>query len=131
MDPERARARLQEERERLLRVRAGLVTEDGAIAGADTGELSSADQHPGDLGTEVFEQEKNAALLEQVDAELRDLEDAFERLAAGTYGKSVLSGEPIPDERLEAVPWAKYTVAEQARIEREAGRPGGLSGGLS
>ena len=127
MDPERARARLQEEQERLLRVRAGLVTDDGAVAGADTGELSSTDQHPGDLGTEVFEQEKNAALLEQVDAELRDIDDAFGRLEAGTYGTSVLSGQPIPDERLEAVPWAKYTVAEQARAERELGRPGGTS----
>jgi len=103
-------------------VRAGLVTEDGVIAGADTTELSSADQHPGDSGTEVFEQEKNAALLESIDAELSEIEMAFERLERGTYGKSILSGEPIPDERLEAVPWARYTVEEQARAEA-LGRP--------
>jgi DnaK suppressor protein len=117
MDPQRARARLEEERDRLLRVRAGLVTEDGAVVGAQVDELSSADQHPGDVGTELFEQEKNAALLESVEAELRDIEEAFERLEKGTYGKSVLSGEPIPDERLEAVPWARYTVDEQAKAE--------------
>jgi DnaK suppressor protein len=117
MDPQRARARLEEERDRLLRLRAGLVTEDGAVVGAQVDELSSADQHPGDVGTELFEQEKNAALLESVDAELRDIEEAFERLEKGTYGKSVLSGEPIPDERLEAVPWARYTVDEQAKAE--------------
>ena len=122
MDPQKARARLEEERDRLLRVRAGLVTEDGVIAGADTTELSSADQHPGDSGTEVFEQEKNAALLESIDAELSEIEMAFERLERGTYGKSILSGEPIPDERLEAVPWARYTVEEQARAEA-LGRP--------
>jgi DnaK suppressor protein len=117
MDPQRARARLEEERDRLLRLRAGLVTEDGAVVGAHVDELSSADQHPGDVGTELFEHEKNAALLESVEAELRDIEDAFERLEKGTYGKSVLSGEPIPDERLEAVPWARYTVDEQAKAE--------------
>jgi len=117
MDPQRARARLEEERDRLLRLRAGLVTEDGVVVGAQVDELSSADQHPGDVGTELFEQEKNAALLESVEAELRDIEEAFERLEKGTYGKSVLSGEPIPDERLEAVPWARYTVDEQAKAE--------------
>jgi DnaK suppressor protein len=117
MDPQRARARLEEERDRLLRLRAGLVTDGGAVVGGQVDELSSVDQHPGDVGTEVFEQEKNAALLESVEAELRDIDEAFERLEKGTYGKSVLSGEPIPDERLEAVPWARYTVDEQARAE--------------
>ena len=71
MDPQRARARLEEERDRRLRMRAGLVGEDGTMVGADMDELSRVDQHPGDLGTEVFEQEKNAALLETIDAELR------------------------------------------------------------
>jgi RNA polymerase-binding transcription factor DksA len=117
MDPQRARARLEEERERLLRLRASLVGDDGAVAGTDVDELSSVDQHPGDLGSEVFEQEKNAALLESIEAELREIDEAFERLDKGTYGRSVLSGEPIPDERLEAVPWTRYTVQEQARAE--------------
>ena len=117
MDPQRARKRLSEERERLERVRAGLVGPDGVVIGVDDTELSSADQHPGDTGSETFEVEKNQALLESVEAELRDIDDALERLDNGSYGKSVLSGETIPDERLEAVPWARYTVEEQARAE--------------
>jgi RNA polymerase-binding transcription factor DksA len=117
MDPQRARKRLSEERERLERVRAGLVGPDGVVIGVDDTELSSADQHPGDSGSETFEVEKNQALLESVEAELRDIDDALERLDNGSYGKSVLSGETIPDERLEAVPWARYTVEEQARAE--------------
>ena len=118
MDPKRARTRLNEERERLERVRAGLVGPDGVVIGADDTELSSADQHPGDSGTETFEVEKNQALLETVEAELRDIDDALERLDNGTYGKSILSGETIPDDRLEAVPWTRYTVEEQARAEQ-------------
>jgi DnaK suppressor protein len=125
MDPDRARKRLEEERERLERIRDSLAgdpeTTGDAIA---IDELSSADQHPGDIGTETFEHEKNQSLLESVNAQLTDIEAAFERLEKGSYGKSVLSGEPIGDDRLEAVPYARYTVQEQAEIERSAGLPG-------
>ena len=45
------------------------------------------------------------------------MERAERRLAEGSYGRSIESGEPIPDERLEAVPWAERTVEEQGRFE--------------
>lgn len=51
-------------------------------------------------------------------AELESVERAAQRLAAGTYGISVESGEPIPDERLEVFPTAERTAAEQERFER-------------
>jgi RNA polymerase-binding transcription factor DksA len=120
MDLERARARLEREKERLLAIRRGLMGENGT-AGAgpqSTGELSSYDQHPGDLGSETYEQEQTATLLAQVDQELGDIEAALKRVDEGTYGYSVLSGDPIPEERLEALPAARYTVEEQARLER-------------
>jgi DnaK suppressor protein len=121
MDLERARARLEEERERLLAIRRGLTGERGIVGFGDTGELSSADQHPGDVGTETYEQEQTATLLAQVDQELADIDAALKRVENGTYGYSVLSGDPIPEERLEALPAARYTVEEQARLERGAG----------
>ena len=121
MDLERARARLEEERERLLANRRGLTGENGATGFAASGELSSVDQHPGDLGTDTYEQEQTATLLAQVDQELADIDAALKRVEDGTYGYSILSGDPIPDERLEALPAARYTVEEQARLERGAG----------
>lgn len=123
MDLERARARLEAERERLLANRRALTGETGTTGAGDqsTGELSSFDQHPGDLGTETYEQEQTATLIAQVDQELEDVEAALKRVDDGTYGFSVLSGDPIPDERLEALPAARYTVEEQARLERGAG----------
>jgi len=125
MDPDRARKRLEEERERLERIRDSLAGDPEMTGDASAiDELSSADQHPGDIGTETFEHEKNQSLLESVNAQLTDIEAAFERLEKGSYGKSVLSGEPIGDDRLEAVPYARYTVQEQAEIERSAGLPG-------
>jgi RNA polymerase-binding transcription factor len=127
MDPKRARKRLEEERARLERVREGLLAdpETGGDA-SGIGELSAYDQHPADIGTEVFEHEKNQALLEQVEAELREIEDAFKRVDAGTYGLSTLSGKPISDDRLEAMPYARFTVEEQAQAEREAGLTGSV-----
>ena len=54
------------------------------------------------------------AAREDFKAQLAALERAEERLAAGTYGLSIESGEPIPDERLEVVPTAERTVEEEA-----------------
>ena len=79
------------------------------------GELSNVDQHPADSGSELFEVERDRSMIERLQNELSAIERAERRLADGTYGLSVESGEPIPDGRLEAVPWAERTAAEQAR----------------
>ena len=94
------------------------TTADGA------GELSTVDQHPGDSGTETFELEKTVSLLEQVEDELQEVEAAFQRLEAGTYGTCQACGRPIGDERLEAMPAARFCIEDQAKAEREAGYAG-------
>jgi DnaK suppressor protein len=58
-------------------------------------------------------------MIERLEAELEAIARAEKRLENGTYGASVESGEPIPDERLELVPHAERTVAEQARYEAQ------------
>ena len=75
------------------------------------------DQHLADDGSELFEQERDAGLADRLREELAAVKRAEERLILGTYGLSVESGEPIPDDRLEAVPWAERTVEEQARYD--------------
>ena len=109
MDPERARELLRKERERV----ENELTSLGADRG--DGELSNLDQHPADSGSELFEVERDRSMIERLRNELYAIERAEQRLAQGTYGLSVDSGEPIPDGRLEAVPWAERTAAEQAR----------------
>jgi DnaK suppressor protein len=111
MDPDRARQLLARERERIER---GLAD----LAPADAGELADYDQHLGDQGTELFERERDEAIRQQLLAELEALARADQRLGEGTYGLSVESGEPIPDERLEAFPLAERTAEEQQRYER-------------
>jgi DnaK suppressor protein len=111
MDPEKARKLLAAERERILR---GL----GGLAPQDTGELTDQDQHLGDEASELAQDELDAGLRRQLRSELEAVERAEARLANGKYGLSVESGEPIPDERLEAFPTAERTAAEQERFER-------------
>jgi DnaK suppressor protein len=112
VDEARARELLSRERERIERQLADLERRD------DDGELSNLDQHPGDAGTELFEEERDAGIARRLREELAAVERAERRLADGTYGVSVESGEPIPDARLEAVPFAERTAEEQERLER-------------
>ena len=112
MDPERARELLARERSRI----------EGALAAlrpdGDDGELAHVDQHVSDAGSETFDAERDEGLADALRAELAAVERAEARLREGTYGTSVESGEPIPDARLQAVPHAERTVAEQQHYER-------------
>jgi DnaK suppressor protein len=120
MDQAQARALLAGERARLQR-----------LLQAETGEAQAAE-----LGDEVDDADRRNA--EQtgmaVDQLLRArwaaLQRAEARLAAGSYGRSVRSGQPIPDERLEADPLAELTVEEAAADERGALEPGDDAAGL-
>ena len=111
MDEARARELLAHERQRIER---SLVDLDPA----PDEELSHVDQHLADAGSELFETEREAGLATQLREELAAVERAQQRLAEGKFGLSVESGEPIPDERLERMPWAERTVEEQARYDR-------------
>jgi DnaK suppressor protein len=108
MDPARARELLSRERQRIERALADLLPSGDE-------ELSHVDQHLANEGTDLFESERDQGRLEQLREELAAIERAEKRLEEGTYGLSVESGQPIPDERLELMPWAERTVEEQAR----------------
>lgn len=114
MELDRARELLEEERKRFQQELDELRSRGGS-----DGELSNIDQHPADVGTELFEEERDQSMIDRLKRELEAIDRAEERIANGTYGVSVESGEPIPDERLEAIPHADRTVEEQARIEAE------------
>lgn len=75
-----------------------------------TGELSTNDNHPGDLGSEMFERGKDIALLENEERLLARVKDALEQMDQGDYGVCQECGQPISYERLEAVPYALFCV---------------------
>lgn len=125
MDADTARRRLDEERTRLEQVRDDQLTNDES-QGANLAELSNMDQHQADVGTETFEREKDLSILENVEAELADIEHALGRLNDGTYGTCEVCGRQIDDDRLEAMPAARLCLEDQAAAERQA-RAGGLA----
>ncbi len=121
MDSDLVRQRLADERERLAGVRSSFDDEHlgDQTESESTGELSSYDQHQADMGTETFEREKDLSILEQVEAELGDVEHALRRLDEGTYGTCEIDGKPIPEARLEVMPAARLCLEHQAEAERE------------
>ena len=121
MDSDEARRRLEEERARLEGVRETFADEhlSDESESENVSELSSIDQHQADLGTETFEREKDISILEQIEAELADVEHALHRLDDGTYGTCEVDGKPISEARLEALPAARFCLEHQAEAERE------------
>jgi DnaK suppressor protein len=107
MDPERARELLAAERTRIERALARLAHQD---TGEEADEID-----PANLASELYQDELDQGLSDDLREDLAAVERAEARLAAGTYGLSIESGEPIPDERLEALPTAERTVDEEAR----------------
>jgi DnaK suppressor protein len=105
MDPGRARELLARERDLVERELASLLGE-GTEEGDDRVE-------PGDRDSEaLYQDEFDAGRAQDLKERLAAVERAEARLEDGSYGLSVKSGEPIPDERLEAYPTAELTVEE-------------------
>jgi DnaK suppressor protein len=106
MDLERARELLARERERIERALSKLGHED-------TGEPAD-EEDPANQASDLYQDELDEGLADDLREELAAVGRAEARLAAGTYGRSIESGKPIPDERLEALPTAERTAEEEA-----------------
>lgn len=76
----------------------------------DSGELSAADNHPADMGTELFDRERDHALEEHAEEELGKVEVALKAMREGTYGICEVCSEEIPFERLEAIPYTNRCI---------------------
>ena len=107
MDSERARELLAAERGRIERALTRLRHQD-------TGEPADS-QDAGNLGSDLYQDELDEGRADDLREDLAAVERAEARLAAGTYGISIESGKPIPDDRLEAIPTAERTAEEEAR----------------
>jgi len=115
MDPQRARSLLIAERDEVQ----GLLKDTKAAGQADR--VAEVDSESGDFEDAALgltEEGEDDAIAESMRNRLDAIERALQRLDAGTYGRSVRSGAPIPDERLEADPAVELTVEEA----RAAGR---------
>jgi RNA polymerase-binding transcription factor len=107
MDPDRARELLSAERDRIERALVDLRHQD-------TGEEAD-EEDPANLASELYQDEFDEGLADDLREQLAAVERAEARLADGTDGISIESGKPIPDERLEALPTAERTAEEEGR----------------
>jgi DnaK suppressor protein len=119
MDQDRARTLLRTERDEVQ----GML-KDTEAAGQQDRE-SVLDSEAGDISDSaqpLTAQGMDDAIAESLRTRLAVIDRALHRLDDGTYGRSTLSGQPIPDERLEADPAAELTIEEARAAEAEAQR---------
>ena len=104
------KALLLEERGRYVRSAESLRAEaDALIEGREPGDVQF-DEEGGEGDTLAVERERDLALSAHAQAAVDEIDQALERLKAGTYGVCVVSGKNIPKERLRAIPWAAERV---------------------
>ena len=105
--------RLHEERDRVARDLAEFARTESEDTRQDRGaDLSRFPTHAADLGTDANEEEVDASIATRQSAELQQIDDAIERLSSTPelYGICENTGEEIPFERLDIIPWARTTV---------------------
>ncbi len=111
------KAKLEQLRDALLDQMAD-VAQDSLRSASDVGGGAAFGQHMGDAGSEAYERDFAFTLLSQEQDSLYEINEALRRIEMGTYGMCEKSGKPIPKERLEAIPWARYTVECQRMFEK-------------
>jgi len=115
MDQDRARSLLIAERDE---VRSLLKESEAAGQDDRVAEVESEAEDNADAALALTEEGEDDAISESLRDRLDAIDRALHRLDNGTYGRSVRSGEPIPDERLEADPAAELTIEEARAAER-------------
>ena len=104
---------LLEERARYTRQADRLASEAAALVeDLEPGDVQF-DEESGEGDTIVVERERDLAMSAQAMAAVNDIDAALARIEGGTYGLSIVSGQPIPKERLRAIPWAAERVEEK------------------
>ena len=119
VDTSRFREALLEERRRVVAAIENLHEEHPGSISDETGEDAVYDNHLADTATETFERELDYTLEENSEHVLAEIDAALERIEEATYGICTNCAKPIPEERLEARPWA--TLCIDCQRERERG----------
>ena len=85
---------------------------------SDDGDTSSMPIHMADVGSDVYEQDLMLGMAASERERIRDIDEALRRIIEGTYGVCALTRKVISKKRLNAKPWAKYTIDAARQIER-------------
>jgi len=114
------------QKEKLLQLRDAMVDSMAGVAQgtlrsrAEGSEASAFGMHQADAGSDAYDRDFALSLLSQEQDALYEIDEALKRIELGTYGKCEMSGKPIPRARLEAIPFARFTVECQSQLERQS-----------
>lgn len=103
----------------LVQLHDRLLNQMDGLAKESAEHLQSYGMHMADSGTDNFDRDFALSLLSSDQDAVYEIEEALKRIEKGTYGVCELSNKAIPKARLEAIPWTRYTVEAQARLEKE------------
>ncbi|GAA5484599.1 TraR/DksA family transcriptional regulator [Haloferula sargassicola] len=117
---------ITKQRQRLLDLRDELVDAMSGVTGEirngpEGSEASGSGMHQGDAGSDAYDRDFALSVLAKEQDALYEIEQALRRIERGVYGVCEMSGEKIPQARLEAIPFARLTVQCQADWEKEYG----------
>jgi RNA polymerase-binding protein DksA len=118
IDTNRFREALVEERGRISAALDNLHEETAGTLTEDAGEEAAYDNHLGDTASETYDRELEYTLEENSEHLLGEIDAALKRIDEGTYGICTNCGKQIPEDRLEALPWATLCIDCQRDRER-------------
>jgi DnaK suppressor protein len=114
------------QKEKLLQLRDAMVDSMAGVAQdtlrsrAEGSEASAFGMHQADAGSDAYDRDFALSLLSQEQDALYEIDQALKRIELGTYGTCEMSGKSIPRARLEAIPFARFTVECQSQLEKQS-----------
>jgi DnaK suppressor protein len=117
---------VRKQKQKLLQLRDAVVDSMAGVAQgtlrsrAEGSEASAFGMHQADAGSDAYDRDFALSLLSQEQDALYEIDEALKRIEIGTYGKCEMSGKPIPHARLEAIPFARFTVECQSQLEKQS-----------
>ena len=116
----------KKQKEKLLQLRDAMVDSMAGVAQdtlrsrAEGSEASAFGMHQADAGSDAYDRDFALSLLSQEQDALYEIDQALKRIEVGTYGVCEMSGKQIPRARLEAIPFARFTVECQSQLEKQS-----------
>jgi RNA polymerase-binding transcription factor DksA len=117
---------IRKQKQKLLQLRDAMVDSMAGVAQgtlrsrAEGSEASAFGMHQADAGSDAYDRDFALSLLSQEQDALYEIDEALKRIELGTYGKCEMSGKAIPHARLEAIPFARFTVQCQSQLEKQS-----------
>jgi DnaK suppressor protein len=120
LDPftRKQKEKLHQLRDAMVDSMAG-VAQDTLRSRAEGSEASAFGMHQADAGSDAYDRDFALSLLSQEQDALYEIDQALKRIELGTYGTCEMSGKQIPRARLEAIPFARFTVECQSQLEKQ------------